>query len=805
MRAPDGVTVTLPADRADDDAKAATARTIAAFLSLARSRFETVRNAEAKLRENMMEDYRFRAGDQWDQASLAEREQDDRASLTINRLPQFIRQVTNAQRAANLAVKVLPVDSGADIKTAEVLQGLIRHIEQQSDASVAYSTAGDHQATMGRGYWRVDTEYEHDRSFVQDVRIRRIRNPFTVFMDPSAMEADGSDAGYALIVEDVPKDEYDIRFPTSKAVDASLEDFVNIGGSYQDWMPTGKIKIATYFYVEQVKTQIHLIRFTPPLMPAGAGTLGEPPKPTPQDLVLLDEELSTLPADLTYTTVKSRTVLTRKVKQALINAIEVLEGNDELTEGRDWPGRWIPIVPVIGDELDINGEIDLRGMVRDARDPQRLYNYQNSTLAETLALVPRTPWIGYEGQFEGHEVKWGQANRRAFPYLEVKAVSIDGKPAPLPQRTSVGADVGAIMTAIQQSDNDLKATMGLYEPSLGVRQSSSQSGKAIQALQKAGENANSNFLDNMSRAIRFTGRLIIDLIPKIYDAPRIVRIIGTDEQERQVVVHAGAGVSPESQLPEGIKGVFDVGVGRFDVAVSTGPSLETKRREAFEALNEFVQAYPAAFPVVGDLLVGSLDWPGSQAAAGRLKKLVPPEAMSDDEAGDQPPIPPQVQAQMAQMTQQLEALGGELQQAKQIIGTKQAEAQAQADIDREQIASNERIQARKAQVELIKLEATLDAEASRLRAEAEIAHIEQRLDHAHERGMALVEQSHAQENADIERTHALVTQARTDARDDARAVRDRVAAAPTAPASASPELAAPPTPAPPMPPVEPFE
>lgn len=759
-----GATQSQTGDQSQQDAAK-----VQAFLSLARKRFQTVQSAESKLRLNMLDDWRFRAGYQWDASTLSSREEDDRACLVVNRLPQFIRQVTNAQRASNLSIKVTPVDSGADVKTADVLQGLVRHIEQQSDAAVAYSTAGDHQATMGRGYWYIDTEYEDDHSFVQSIRIKRIRNPFTVFMDPASTEADGSDARFCLIVEDVPKDEYEVRFPDSDVGNASLDDFNAVGASYSDWMPEGKVKIATYWYVEEEESTLYLIRMKiqPPM---GPGDLVAPPMET-KEAALLKEELAKLPDDLDYKVVRQRTVMVRRVKQALINAIEILEGNEDLTEGRLWPGRWIPVVPAIGDEIDINGEIDLRGMVRDAKDPQRLYNYQQSTLAETLALVPRAPYIGYEGQFEGHEVKWNQANRRAYPYLEVRPFTIGNQPAPFPQRVSAGADVGAIMTAIQQSDQDLKATMGLYEPSLGIRQNSSQSGVAIEALQKQGENANSNFLDNMSRSIRFTGRIIIDLIPKIYDAPRIVRIIGPDETEKKVMVHSGAGLDPDMDLPEGVKGVYDVGVGRYDIVVNAGPSIESKRKEAFIALSGFVQSYPQAFPIIADLLMSSLDWPGAQAAAERFKKLVPPEVQSEEEG--KPPVDPQMVAQIQQLMQQLEASGVELSQLKQMLQSKKLETDAKVTIEREQMATDMKIAQLRAEVELKKEQDKVQYESMLLQMKGEVERLELQLKHRHELGMHMQTREDDRIDQAAARSAAIHDMALSHAREDGRAMDER--------------------------------
>ena len=224
------------------------------FLALAMKRWRTIAETEAGNRQEMLEDLRFRASDQWPDTVKNNRQTDNRPCLTINRLPEFIRQVTNAQRQSRPAVKVSPVDSFGDIDTAEVFQGLIRHIENISNADVAYTQAGEHQTTMGRGYWRILTEYESDRSDKQQIRIKRIINPFSVYMDVACNEADMSDARYAFIVEDIPKEEFKIRWPD--ATFDSLTEFATMGDQGQDWLPEGKIRVAEYFYTEYTKREL---------------------------------------------------------------------------------------------------------------------------------------------------------------------------------------------------------------------------------------------------------------------------------------------------------------------------------------------------------------------------------------------------------------------------------------------------------------------------------------------------------------------------------------------------------------------
>jgi hypothetical protein len=745
------ITVTVARETEEGRTTATAVTQVADLLSRAGTQFRKIADAEATLRVNQLDDLHFRASEQWDAQSITDRDSDGRPRLTINRLGQFIRQVTNAQRAANLAIEVLPVDDKADGDTAEVFQGIIRNIENQSDAQVAYSTAGDHQATIGRGYWRIVAEYTDNFSFTQELRIKRVRNPFMVYMDTAVQELDYMDATMAFVVEDLDRDLYLAKYPDSKL--ASLTNFTSPGADLVDWVSPGKIRIAEYWWTEWTDDVIVLISLDG------------------HEEVLTLDAFQTMPASLQGKIVEKtrRTVRTKQIKMAIINAVEVLEGNEDLTDGRVWPGQWIPIIPVIGDEIDINGKVDYRGMVRDAKDPQRLYNFQNSALAEVLSLAPLSQWVGYAGQFEGHEKKWLQANRRRFPYLEVNAFDVAGKPVGLPQRISAEPPIVAIVQAIRQADNDLKATTGLFDPSLGQR-GPQQSGKAITALKEQGELANSNFLDNLGRAIRATGKMLVDLIPSYYDAPRIIRILGNDDTKKTVLVHAGATDLP-TEIP-GVEGIYDLSVGRYDVTFAVGPSYATKRQEASRSLNEFIQVYPAAFPVLGDLIVKNMDWAGSKAAAARLHKMVPPQFLDEAEGGP-PPVPPEVQQQIEAMQAQLTDVSEQLSNATRIIESKQVEQQSITAIKREEIASKERIAALDAKIEMTKLHDKAAQDQQMVALKAEVDRIDLLLTQAHD--LAKIHHETAQSNYQQDRDRA-----------DAQAQTSRDAQAHTSAAAATP-------------------
>ncbi len=676
------------ASTAQDEQDPETARQneVESFLTLAKDRFHTIVDAESTLRQHMLEDLEFRASEQWPNNVRTMREQDNRPCLTVNRMPTFIRQVTNNQRISRPAIEVSPTGDVADEAVAEVIQGVVRHIETKSDADVAYTTAGEHQCTMGRGYIRVVTDYIDDDSFSldQEIKIARVANPFSVYMDPNSQQPDGSDARYAFVVEDLPLTEYQNRYPDSAL--AGLSGFTSTGNDEQEWMPEGNIRVAEYFYVEEVREAMVLL-----LLPDGS-------RVREKRSSLSGTEAKDLPSGVTI--VAERETTTRRVRWALINAVEILEGNEDLSSGAEWPGKYLPLVPVTGDEININGVKDYRGIVRDAKDPQRMYNYWVSAQTEMIALAPRAPFIAAEGQMEGHEHKWNTANIRNYPYLEYKPKTVSGQLAPPPQRQSWEPPIQAMTAAIMQSDQDLKATGGFNDASLGVR-GPQESGKAIRSRQQQDEMANSHYLDNLARAVRQVGRIVVDLLPKIYDTARVMRINGLDEQVKNVMVFAGAQNQPTGdqmeQIPPGVEGMYDVGVGRYDVTVSVGPSFQTRRQDATDALTKFIQAYPAVFPQIGDLLAENMDWPGSKKVAARLRKLLPPELQ---DAPNPENMPPEVQAKLQQLEQQLQQVTQAYEQAQQALATDQAKQQAQVEIKRQDIAADAASQERDLQAKI---------------------------------------------------------------------------------------------------------
>lgn len=614
------------------------------ILATARSRLDQAVDALSESRENEIDDLRFYAGSpdnqwQWPADVLATRGAvqgqtiNARPTLTINKLPQHVHQVTNDMRQNRPGAKVIPVDDNADVEVAEVFNGMIRHIEYISDADVAYDTACENQVAYGEGYIRILTEYCDPNSFDQDIKIGRIRNSFSVYMDPLIQDPTGADAKWCFITEDLTKDEYERLYPDAAPV-STLQSLGVGDQSISNWLYEDTIRIADYYYLDYEKSTLHLY---PGNQTAFAGT--------PEDKAL--KEYFGKP-------VNKREVQNPKVKYCKINGYEILEE-------AEWAGKWIPVVRIVGNEFEVDGRLYVSGLVRNAKDAQRMYNYWVSQEAEMLALAPKAPFIGYGGQFEGYEDKWKTANTNNWPYLEVNPDVTDGAGnlLPLPQRAQPPMASSGLLQAKSGAAEDIKSTTGQYNASLGMG-SNERSGKAILARQKEGDVGTYHYGDNLARGVRHIARQLVDLIPKIYDTQRIARVIGEDGETKM------AKINPEQQEPVKeivdergivIEKIYNPGVGKYDVVATTGPGYATKRQEALEAMAQLLQGNPDLWKVAGDLFVKNMDWPGAQEMSQRFKKTIDPKILASDDKS------PELQA----AEQQIQAMGAEMENMHQMI------------------------------------------------------------------------------------------------------------------------------------------
>jgi Phage P22-like portal protein len=672
-------------------------------IETAKKRFEACVENERENRKIALEDLKFRAGDQWPGDQKKARELDGRPCLTINRIPQFLRQVTNDMRQNRPGVQVDPVDDNGDPETAEVIEGMVRNIQNDSNADIAYDTAAGSAATIGFGFIRVITEYESPLSFDQVIKIKRIRNPFMVYLDPSAQEADKSDAKFGFVVEVMTKEEYLEAYPDSKLADA--DDWKSIGDDAGGWIDEeGGVRVAEYF--DKTIEDDTVLMMQCPDGTKQAKLLSEFPESMRASLA----GGAALPEG--YQILASRNTKVPKLKWCKLNGHEILDETD-------WPGQYIPIVPVYGDELDVDGKVIFEGVVRHAKDPQRMYNYWASAETETIALAPKAPYVAAEGQIEGYEEQWRNANRKNYSVLTYKPKGLAGELLPPPQRNVQEPAVAAITQARMQSGDDLKATTGIYDAALGAR-SNEQTGRAILARQQQGQVSNFHYMDNLCRAIRHVGRIIVDLIPKIYDTPRVLRIIGSDEEAKTVPINQQVD-KPIKQ--GGVANIYDVTTGRYDVTVKAGPSYSTKRQEAAQSMLALTQAYPQLMQVAGDLLVKNMDWPGAREIADRLKKTLP-QQLQENPNGQDAPIPPQLQQAMQQLQDQNNKLTQALNQASDEIEQKKFE-----------LESRERIEMEKIRAQLLMKEADVESRGALVQMQAELKAIGDQMAHLRQLSM----------------------------------------------------------------------
>jgi len=579
-----------------------------AIIDEAHSRFQTVDSFEAANRDEAREDLRMLAGkDHWPGSIVRNRELTERPCLTVNKLPSFVDQVINDARLNKTSIKVRPSGGGSTEQVAQTIQGMIRNIEVVSDSDIAYQTALEGSVNNGFGYFRIDSEYAGDSTFEQEIYIRRIRNPLSVYFDNQTQEPDGRDARFVFIVEKISRKEMKARY----GVEASPFSAEMSNGS-QLWIEEDMVQVAEYWTKEPVTKRLGL------LSDGRTVDLDQWDKIVDelQEIAAGDPDAKEVP-----TVTRTRDVKTHKVVQYLI-------GGDKVISRTDWPGRYIPIVRVLGKEIVVDDEVFIRGLIRFAKDPQRMYNYFRTAATETVALAPKAPYIMEERQIEGHEEEWSSVGRTNLPYLLYKAVSGVGAP----ERNVVTQTAIGEMTESNLANDEIKATTSLFDASLGA-QSNEVSGRAILARQREGDVANFIYHDNLRRGVKFCGDILVDLIPKIYDTERQVLIM--DEMEREKMVSVNQEVF-DDESGENVL-VNDLSMGRYKIVVTTGPSFTTQRVEAAESMLDFVRTAPDTASLVMDLIAENQDWPGAQKIANRLRKLLPPGI--DDEGPPQPQPP----------------------------------------------------------------------------------------------------------------------------------------------------------------------
>jgi hypothetical protein len=573
--------------------------------------------ADSNNRSDALDDLRFVSGDQWPVEIQNSRNLEARPCLTINKLDAYCRQIANQQRQQRPRIKVHPCNSYSDKETAQVVEGICRHIEINSDADSAYDKAFESAVRMGWGYWRVVTDYTAPDSFDQEIYINPIENPFSVYFDPNSVALDGSDQERCLITTVMSKDKFSDLYPDADA-GGNFSGRGN-GDSNPEWVTKEDIRIAEYFYIERTPAKLYLLN--------DKSRLFKDQLPSKEFMAANGLEV-----------VGERDSYKKVVKWCKLTAMEILEE-------RDWPGKYIPVVPVYGGRIVIDSKSIKYGLVRYAKDPQKMYNFWQTSMTEAIALAPKAKWLLAEGQDEGHENEWAAANIKATPVLRYKQTDIEGRTAPVPTRLQPEPPPLGIMGAAESVSNDLQQVVGIFDPS--QLPTGNISGKALNGQQQQTDMTNYHYYDNLTKSIAQTGRIILDLIPKIYDSERVMRIIGVDGKPDLITINEASQVG---------RVLNDVTVGEYDVSMDTGPGYASRRIQAVEAMMPLIGASPELFQAAGDLVFRQMDFPGAEIIADRLAAVNPLAQI--DEKSD---IPPQVQMQLAQANQQMQMMQQQMQ------------------------------------------------------------------------------------------------------------------------------------------------
>lgn len=600
----------------------------------ARKRLALSADAESANRTEALTDLRFGNGDQWPVDIQKDRETDGRPCLTINITDAMVRRVCNALRENRPRIKCHPVGSGTDINLAKVADGVIRHIETASGADYAYDSGVESAVRGGWGYWRVGSKYVADESFDQDLTIEAITNPFTVYIDPASRSPDASDMNWCLVSEWITREEYRqkyddegipySRFRSALSTIGSAFNFMGAGDEIADWSKKEELRIAEYWRVTQKMDTLYLLADGRPMF--------QSVMPARKTLELAGIPVATDQAGKEI----SRKVLHRSVEWYLLSG-------DRVLDRRDWPGKWIPIIACYGRQTDLNGKIVRKGMIRDLRDPARMYNYGQTTLTEINALQPKAPTVGAEGFMEGHEAAWRDSNRKPIVALEYKPIMLpDGTMAPPPMRQPPMPAAAGIGQWVQGSQSDFLMVAGMPHEPDADKQGEVVSGIALRKRQGLSDISHFDFYDNQVRSMRHTGNVIVDLVPYYYDTQRVQRIVNPDGTPDLITINE---VSAEGLIKNNLK------VAKLDVVIDTGPGYQTQREESAEAMLELI-GVPVAGEMVSktslDVVVRSMNFPDSDLIADRLAATIPGAQI--DKQSD---IPPKAQIMIAGLQAQL--------------------------------------------------------------------------------------------------------------------------------------------------------
>ena len=600
------------------------------ILDEAKERFRYALSWESDARKNWLDDYRFANGDsnnlyQWPHEIRNGREKDNKPNLTINKVRQHNLKITNDARQNKPSIKTRPVSDEASYDAAQVIDGIFRHIEYQSKAQVAYDTAVGFQVASGLGAIRVETDYADDETFDQEIYIRRVRDPLTILWDPDAAEADYSDQNFNFVFEDIPTDEFKLLYP-DEATGPNTQ-LAALAGGPEDFISQNHVRRAEYWRKLQVPDKLLLM-----VDPESGKVMYA------RESAIKNKDI--LKAVLADETTKKRDILRSVVQHFFIVG-------DRIIKRESWAGIFIPVIPVIGEETIIERRLDRKGHTRAMRDPQQMLNYWVSEATAQIALQTKTPYIAPAVAIEGYETYWDNANNVDTAVLPYNHWDDENKTqVPMPQRQQGAVVAAAYLQGMQWCGQQMMEVSGQYESQMG-EPSNEKSGYAITQRQRQGDNATYHYIDNLAVAIRQVGRICLDLIPKIYDQKRVLRILGEDGSERAVLLDPEAKKSYEKREQKdaaSAQEIFNPNIGRYDLQADVGPNYASAREEAWNAFVQIAGSSPQIMQIAGDLMFKAADFPMAEEIAERFYRTISPSITGD--------APPEVFQQAMQQAQQ---------------------------------------------------------------------------------------------------------------------------------------------------------
>lgn len=618
----------------------------------AQKRFDRAMEWESTWRQFFKDDMRFVLADsdnqeQWPATVRAERSLSGQPMVTINKTHTHWLHVVNQGKENKPQISVSPTGDQATYESAQIMEQIVRRIEYISDAQTAYDKASEFQVGGGMGYWRIVTDYQDDESFDQEIFIRQVRDPLSVVLDCDIKTVEGSDAKWGIVFDDMPREDADRKY--GKKINGGSD---SMSSGAQGWYRSDMVRIAEYYERGETKEWLYAIEGDD-----SGVTLARESSMPDLGVEMLEKALSDGRAQR------------RRVSKWTVNRY-LIAGNSVIDKS-EWAGKYIPIIRVPGEEITLEGKLERKGLVRYLKDAQRAYNYNASAALEFGALQSKSPYMAAVEAIEGLEDYWKTANTQNHAYLPWNHADEQGNQIPMPQRQQPPASAPVYMEGMQAAEHELMMASGQYEATFSA-QGNEVSGVAIDQRQKQGERVTFHYQDSMAKAMRYTGKQLIDLIPKIYDTRRVIRIMAESGEEQAIQIDPQAKQAlkqHENAEDAKVAAIFNPAVGSYDVVASVGPNYETRRKEAFDQMTNLLHGNEQLASVIGDLYMAAADFPNADKLQERLRKWI--DAINPGLIGDGPP------PQVVQLQQQLQQATQAIAHLQQALADKTVEHQLQ--------------------------------------------------------------------------------------------------------------------------------